>query len=356
MYLKAGSWNESGAFAEAPVFSPDGRWIAYVWVTEESPGRTQLRVVRSTPGGRASVVLDGREGQWIQPSAWSPDGQRLLVTIDNREIAWVTLAGGAIQHVNSVGGRFYQTGSRPRLSPDGNYIVYAALPENLKTNPPPADYSKDQHIYVLSADGTKETELVPTAGVNREPVWTEDGSHVVFLSDRSGMLDLWSIAVQEGQPAGFPALVASNVGDASAFRVIAGSFFFLEDRSVEYVSVVETGAGGRGQPGRVIEQFVGIRPTFSPDGNWLAFKRRLPTNARPAAGGYVLTVHSLESGQERAYPSKLGTAGSGSATWFHDGKSLLIGQGRPDGTFGTYRVDVASGAYSLLRCSGQDLI
>ena len=56
----------------------------------------------------------------------------------------------------------------------------------------------------MAADGSSETEIVKTAGINTSPVWTPDGKHILFTSDRSGRMDLWSVAVQNGKAIGSP--------------------------------------------------------------------------------------------------------------------------------------------------------
>lgn len=91
----------------------------------------------------------------------------------------------------------------PSLSPDGRYIAYGALTVNPSTPPDPFNLdSRDQHIYILAADGSSETDLTKVAGINVHPVWSPDGANVLFISDRYGSLDLWSIPVQGGKAAG----------------------------------------------------------------------------------------------------------------------------------------------------------
>jgi Tol biopolymer transport system component len=108
----------------------------------------------------------------------------------------VSVSDGAVRVLKSVEWRYYNTRSHPKLSPDGLYIVYSALASNPNTFPPASTDPKDQHIYVLAADGSSETEVVKTAGINSNPVWTPDRKHIFFTSDRSGKFDLWSISVQ----------------------------------------------------------------------------------------------------------------------------------------------------------------
>ena len=58
-------------------------------------------------------------------------------------------------------------------------------------------------------------------------------------------------------------------------------------------------------------------------------------------------IHSLETGAERTYQTKLGTTGGGPPLWFHDNKSIATGVQRADGS-AAYRIDVATGDFTEL--------
>src|SRR3954454_12972534 len=59
----------------APVFSPDGRWLAYL--SAEPKGRPQLHVL-ATAGGTARRRTNDRLGAGVP--VWSPDSRRLAYT------------------------------------------------------------------------------------------------------------------------------------------------------------------------------------------------------------------------------------------------------------------------------------
>src|SRR6478736_6242486 len=106
---------------------------------------------------------------------------------------------------------------KPSLSPDGRYITYAARAVNRK-----AANSKekgDVHIYLMAADGSGMTALVKTAGINTNPIWAPDGKHVLFVSDRSGSVGLWSIGVRDGKPEGAATLIRSDLGDITGIGI-----------------------------------------------------------------------------------------------------------------------------------------
>ena len=83
------------------------------------------------------------------------------------------------------------------LSPDGRYIAYDS---------PQAEEGPERDIFLLASDGSREVPLVRHPGHDAGPMWTPDGSRVLFFSDRGGALGLWSVSVAEGRPQGAPAL------------------------------------------------------------------------------------------------------------------------------------------------------
>jgi Tol biopolymer transport system component len=111
--------------------------MAYLWDTGEKPFHVQLRIA-SNDSGKSRVVLDNPENNYYQPLDWSPDGKRLLVSIQKLDktwqLEWVSAVDGAVVLLKSVGWRFYNTGNRPRLSPNGQFIAYSALAENPGTS------------------------------------------------------------------------------------------------------------------------------------------------------------------------------------------------------------------------------
>ena len=44
------------------------------------------------------------------------------------------------------------------------------------------------------------------------PLWTADGKHIVYASDRSGTMDAWELEMANGQPRGEPRLLRRDLG------------------------------------------------------------------------------------------------------------------------------------------------
>ena len=157
------------------------------------------------------------------------------------------------------------------------------------TRPKPTD-SKDQHIYMLAADGSSETEIVKTAGHQSiSALDTRWKAHSVHQR-RSGKFDLWSVAVQNGKAVGgrfagparcrkrmmrrTPRAVLTTIGPAK--------------QETEYVNIVEFAPGASGKESRIAratESFVGIGPTWSPDGKSIAVQETPSRERRCSRSG-----------------------------------------------------------------------
>ena len=352
LMAKPGTWKDSDAYGEYPVLSRDLRQVVYNWEKDEKKSpRDQLRIMPNEPGGKARVLVENPEYTYYQPTAWSPDGKSVLTLLSKRDrtnqLARVSLADGAVTVLKSLDWRIKFIGSHPNFSPDGRYIVYHALAANPSKLPAAATDPKDQHIYILASDGSTETEIVKTAGINRHPSWTPDGKHILFISDRLGKSDLWSIAVQNGKAVAAASLVSDNIGDVFGVGVHGNSYYFTNYVGAEYVNIGDFARGGNNQS-RIVhatDTFIGLRPTWSPDGKSIGFKRHHPGTVNE----YDLVVHSLETGDEKTYLTNLGTTGNGGPMWFHDGKTVTIGIFDPTTrSLSPYRVNLHTGEFTVL--------
>ncbi len=177
------------------------------------------------------------------------------------------------------------------------------------------------------------------------PEWTPDGSRIVFVSDRSGSLGLWSIRVADGKPAGEPELLSTNdLGNARVMRFARdGSLYYGVNLSQTdiYVAGLDPASGKlTAEPRRVNERAVGNswgRVAWLPDGKSLSFWNRKPIAA--------LVVHTLATAEVREiWGGKSGRTGPGYSGWFQDGNSLMSVARQPDGQPWVFsRVDSRTG-------------
>lgn len=337
LMAKPGQW-ESDDFASMPVPSPDLSQVAFLWY---SGGRNpDLRVIPNHEGAKPRTLVHNPEFAYVLPQAWSSAGDSILVVLWKHDytaqIAWVAAADGSIKVLRSLD---WRRPGRISLSPDGRYVAYSCL-----TGPD----SIDSHIYVLTADGSGESEVVKEAGVNESPVWTPDGTRLLFVSDRSASMDLWSIPVAAGKAAGPASRVQSKIGRITPLGLTrSGSLYYVKEHGTENVVVATLAAeGGKvsGQPFLLTDDFAGRNrgPAWSPDGRFVAFKRRSETNR----AGYDLVVRALTTGEEKTYGNNSLSGSTSRPSWFPDGLGLLTAMTDNQNRTSIQRVDLKTGEFS----------
>ena len=240
---KTGGW-ESDNFAEFVIPSPDLSQVAYVWHEASNPGH--LRAIPNQAGAKPRILVQNAEFPYVLPSGWSPDGKSILVHMWKKDytaqLAWVSIADGSFHVLRSLD---WRRPGAPSLSPDGQWIAYSALDRQEPEN---------SHIYLLAADGSSEKELAGGSGVNEAPVWIPDGSGILFLSDRSGTLDLWKTTLD-----GALTKLKADVGKIHPIGLTrTGSLFYVSHRGTENVFLADLGDTKVGAPlVRLSDNFTG---------------------------------------------------------------------------------------------------
>jgi dipeptidyl aminopeptidase/acylaminoacyl peptidase len=311
-----------------PVLSPDGREIVYLHY-RPSDDSSEIRIVANAPNAVPRTLLAHPEFAYGTPIGWFPDGESILLLTTASDRTWqlvrLATADGRVQVLKSLEWRRdpVDNGRNASLSPDGRFIAYAARVENPSRFPPQPAEPTDHHIYLLAADGSGERPLVTTPGRNERPVWTPDGKRVLFISDRSGEYDLWSVDVSTGREE----LVRPKVGRIMPVGMAPShTLHYVQGHDgIEQVRFADLNVReATSAPGDDLT-VVGFAPSWSPDGTAIAFRRFKPGTDNVA----MVVVRALDSGRERAYEAQCaGThvpAGI-PPRWFHDdGASLLVG-------------------------------
>src|SRR2546430_7736479 len=108
------------------------------------------------------------------------------------------------------------------LSPDGRFIVYDSFA---------GESAGDRTIYLLAVDGSLERKLVTQPGNHLFPLWTADSSRIIYASDRSGTMDVWELALEDGAPRGDPRLLRRDIGRFLPMGITAAGDLYYGLRS-----------------------------------------------------------------------------------------------------------------------------
>ena len=184
---------KNNGVADSPIWAPDSRRVAYSQVTPD--GITEIRVVvpgetpevifrnegRPTPGIVTAVVADWlRDGSALVVSARQDDGSNTL--------RLVSLPGGSFTQLLTVA---WQGFGIAKASLDGRSVLI----------------QEDGNLFLLATDGSEKVQLTDHPVADADAVWSHDGNHVLFSSNRGGTMGLWALPVEDGRRAGTPFLV-----------------------------------------------------------------------------------------------------------------------------------------------------
>jgi Tol biopolymer transport system component len=178
-----------------PAFSPDGAYIAFR--SERDGGGV---FVMGASGESVRRLSD--RGPAFHP-AWSPDSQEVIYTEerigDPRDRAVVPPRLWAV-NIRTLEKRLISTEdvAQPQWSPNGHRLAYWA-----------SDARSQRDIWTMSPRGDSAVQVTNDAATDWNATWSPDGKHLYFVSDRSGGMQVWRVAIDEltGRPLSAPELV-----------------------------------------------------------------------------------------------------------------------------------------------------
>ena len=274
--------------APQPVWSPEGRWIAY---TSDKSGAPEIWLWSAEDGTDRKLTGLAARANGL---AWSPDGASIAFSGDrfgNMDIWTVSVPGGRVHRLTSD--PLYE--GYPSWTPGGERLLYVRMDERWV----------DHDVVEIDRDGTDPRTVVMDTGffdyragrAFGSAQVSPDGETVLFRSQRSGWLNFW-VAPRSG---GEPRPIAPSDYDQSDARWSPDGRWisYTENRNgVHSLRVVATGGG---KPEALVDPDMGaaLRPEWSPDGTRISYT--FETAVRPAE----LFVIDVESGERQLLHSEV---------------------------------------------------
>lgn len=292
-----------------PSLSPDGRWLVYAG---EASGNRDIYL--KGVGGENPINLTSGSPEDDDQPAFSPDGERIAFRSerDGGGIFVMGRTGEAVKRVT-------RSGFKPTWSPEGEHLAF--VDESVELNPQNAEaksglwvvsigtgelrrlsvgdavlpsWSPRGHriaftkrlvgpsggeLWTIPAAGGEPVVVISDSARDWNPVWSPDGRHLYFASDRGGSMNLWRVPIDEesGRTLGDPEPVTTPATSLAHISLSA------DGRRVAYSSTLVTANIQRAlldpSSGAVVGELswvtTGSRrwssPDPSPDGQWVAF-------------------------------------------------------------------------------------
>ena len=320
--LQATRLTSDPAWDMSPVWSPDGRRIAFIR-RQVSSGEILLM---SPAGGPEQKVVD-TTGTAV---AWSPDSQTLAF-IDRaageevHSIFVVSAAGGPKRQVTFPAAEKMYGDSAPAISPDGRTLAFVRH----------LTYDVSD-VFVQPLDAVKPRRLTFDKRQIRGLAWMPNGRELIFSSNRNGRHELWRLDVNGTAPptlvdgiadARFP--VVARARSSSYSRLVYQSF--VEDYNIR---ILRRGAD-RGWSASQPAMFgASIRdeqsPSLSPDSRHLSF-------VSDRSGWFEVWVCAYPEGSDCRQLTSFRQGYVGSPRWSPDSQRIAF-DARVDGNADVYLV------------------
>lgn len=210
--------------------SADGRWLVFSRIERQRTESYYADLfVRDLNTGDTHRLT--RSARALEP-AISPDG-RTIVCVVNRDgtkhLARLTRPEGTEwDEMELVGAEAlerltdYHDGSRayrPRISPDGSTVLYAR------------SRKVGRDVVTIPIGGGPETVLAGGPGDQRDPVWAENGTSVLFSDDITGIFNIYRLDPATGER-------------APLTNVLGGAFMPVEHPDGEAITFARWGLDG----------------------------------------------------------------------------------------------------------------
>jgi len=299
-----------------PQVSPDGKWVAYtVGTVDTEKDKRDTDLWMASWDGADQIRLTSTAETSESSPRWSPDNKYLAFITSRGDEAqkkqgaqvWLlNRAGGEAQQLTDIKGGV----SDLAWSPDARRLVLVVHEPNPNDDPDKKDgwkrktappvvidryhfkedregYLQPLHSHMVLFDvGSRKSETLTEGHYDEQaPAWSPDGRFIAFVSNRTVDPDRnadTNVYVVEASPGASPRQLTTYTGSD------------------------------------------GGRPSWSPDGKWIAYLQGEETKYSAYSENKLAIVPAVEEGQARVLTASLDRPVSGNIVWSSDSRSLVF--------------------------------
>lgn len=178
--------NTSGVADRSPVWSPDGKKIA--WFSDAS-GEYQL-MIGDQFGMEKPRVINFQKPTFFFKPTWSSDGKFISFSDTDYTIWIVDVAAGTSKKVDTDRMAHPNRTMNPSFSTDSKWIAYVKILEN-----------QFKAVFLYNIESGQKTQLTDGLADAIDPVWDATGKYLYFLASTdygvsAGWLDMSSFDMQ----------------------------------------------------------------------------------------------------------------------------------------------------------------
>ena len=273
---------DGGAAPRIPLWSPDG---AYVSCVSSKSGTDEVWLwPASGDAGSQLTSLGGR----IHSMSWASGSGSVVVSCNrygSYDVYLVEVPSG--RAVRLTDGPLYAV--NPAFTPDGQHILYVRLD----------DKWEDHDVLRITLDGKDQQVVVQDTdffdysygGIFGYPLVSPDGERILFRSQRSGHVNIWTAPLVGGESE--PLAPEEAEQDNAAWSPARQQVVYTSNHNGTLELRVADASNGESRA--LFSPAVGVcsTPQWSPDGSQVVFRYGTPTSP------VDLWVVSLEDGQAR---------------------------------------------------------
>ncbi len=331
------SWRSSAAEGQ----------LRFLYLTVDEAGRSQIHLAALSDEGtlvHSRALTDASVAVW--DFAPSRDGDKVIYSalgeMGMSDLWQVSLVSNQIQSFLPCPEAACSNG---RLGPDGRLFAYTR--RNLTTFTS-AFFSPPRLWLLDTATGQSAAIFADSQRLSMEARWSADGQWLSFVSPEPQGLGVYNL--NDGREA----LYTSALGEASEWSPLAPHFLTTTSwqQGETYVTHLLRGDAESSELLDVSGEEALVEDSsgrFSPDGGWIAFRRKLLTGPQ-ATRGKQIWVMDAAGGSARQLTND-SDADFGTPAWSPDGRYLLTRRFSLQGPAivpTIWLIDVASGESRLL--------